>query len=187
MRRLSTLALFVGLVAIGVGASSVLAGSSRTTATYWSNAVSASTFSSSVAPAPKFGETAVWLGYGKSATWTFKVAGIPAMSGSVSLNFDGYSISLQDGGGAGFDTTMKVSVSGVSTATLTGTLNNTWQPHVAYNADPPTGWEAHANMLVPTSVWNGANTLTVTVASMTTNSFMGVTEDSLHVGYTSIG
>jgi len=184
MRRLWTLVFLVGLVAIGAGASA-LAGSSKTTATYWSNSVSAYDFSSSVGHSSRAGLDMSWLGYEKAATYRFDVAGIPALTGSVALNFAAYSTSLQASGGAGFDTAMKVVVTGVSTSTMTGTLKNLWEhSHVAYNNDPPDGWAASASMLVPNSVWKGATTLTVTVTSMS-KTFMGLSPDSLHVSYTS--
>lgn len=186
MRRLWALTLLIGLVAIGVGASAVFAGSTKTTATYWSNSVSADSFTSNVSHSSMAGVDMTWLGYEKTATYTFHVAGLPALAGSVALNFNGYSISLQASGGAGFDTTMKVVATGIGTATMAGTLNNPWQPHVAYNNDAPEGWAASASMLVPTGVWRGATTLTVTVMP-TSKTFMGLNVDSLHLGYTTMG
>jgi hypothetical protein len=184
MRRFWASLFLVGLVVIGVGASA-LAGSGKTTATYWSNSISAYAFDSSVGHSSRAGLDMSWLGYGKTATYKFDVAGIPALSGSVALNFSAYSTSLQPSGGAGFDTNMKVVVTGVATSTMTGTLKNLWEhSHVAYNNDAPDGWAASASMLVPNGVWKGATTLTVTVTS-TSSTFMGLSGDSLHVSYAS--
>jgi hypothetical protein len=189
MRRLWALVCLLGLVVVGLGASSVLAGSSTTATTYWNNTIKASAFQASVAPAVKPsqpGGTWYWLGYGGTATWTFDVGAIPALNGSLALNFDALSTSLYTGGGAGYDTAMKIVVTGIGTAALSGTLNNPWQPHVAYNAHPPTGWQGMASVLVPTSVWRGAATLKVTVTTLSSNTFMGVNEDALLIAYTAI-
>jgi hypothetical protein len=190
MRRLWALVCLLGLVAVALGASSVLAGSTKTASTYWNNTVSASSFSASVNPVARPNQpdgTWYWLGYGGSAAWTFDVAAIPALNGSLALNLVGLSTSLQTGGGAGYDTAMKITVAGVGATTLSGTLNNPWQPHVAFNYAAPTGWLAFASVLVPTSVWRGARVLTVTVQSTTSNTFMGVNRDALRVAYTSVG
>ena len=188
MRRLGILGFFVALLLIGAGASGVLAGSSKKTATYWNNTVAASTFQASVLAIAKPNQPVGnwhWLSYGKSATWTFDVASIPALNGSLALNFNALSTSIQLGGGAGYDTGMSVVVTGRGTATLVGTLNNPWQPHVAYNDFAPTGWQVR-EPIVPTAVWKGATTLVVTVTPTTTSTIMGVNKDSVMIGYTSV-
>lgn len=190
MRRLGILGFFVALLVIGAGASGVLAGSSKKTATYWNNTVPASTFQASVLAVARPYQPAGtwhWLSYGKKATWTFDVGAIPALNGSLALNFSALSTSIQMGGGAGFDTNMSVVVTGLGTATLTGMLNNPWQPHVGYNDSPPTGWQGYASLVVPTGVWKGASTLVVTVTPTSTNTLMGVNKDSLMLGYASVG
>lgn len=190
MKRLLALAMLVGLVVVGVTTSSVLAKSGKTTATYWSNAIGASSFQPGTGVGtvrPNAPDGWYWLGYEKSATWTFDVSSMSALTGSPALNLKGFSTSIQASGGAGFDTTIRVVVTGVGSSTLTTTLNNPWQPHVAYNANPPSGWEGAASVLVPTSVWKGASTLTVKVTALTSNTMMGVNEDSLLLGYTTIG
>ena len=40
-------------------------------------------------------------------------------------------------------------------------------------------------VVVPTSVWRGASLLRVKVTSMTTNTYMGVNQDALMVGFAS--
>lgn len=188
MRRLVIFVCLLGLVGIAAGTSSVLAGSSRTTVTYWSDAIAASSFQASVNPVAKTDQppgTWYWLGYGGTATWTFDVAAIPALNGTVALNFAGLSTSLQPSGGAGFDTMMRINVTGVGSTTSTATLNNPWQPHVAYNYAPPSGWQGSASVVVPDSVWRGASVLKVKVTSMTTNTYMGVNTDALMVGFAS--
>lgn len=190
MKRVLALAMLVGLAIVGVTTSAVLAKSGKTTATYWNNTMAASAFQpgagvgTSRANAP---DGWYWLGYEKSATWTFDVSSMSAVTGSPALNLAGYSTSLQASGGAGFDTAIRVVVTGVGSATLTATLNNPWQPHVAYNADPPSGWKGSASVVIPTAVWRGASTLTVKITTLTSNSIMGVNDEALLLGYTTIG
>ena len=75
---------------------------------------------------------------------------------------------------------MRINVTGVGSAALTATLNNPWQPHVAYNYAPPSGWQGSASVVVPDSVWRGASVLKVKVTSMTTNTYMGVNTGRPH-------
>lgn len=190
MRRLWALVCLLVLAAVAASASSVLAGSGKTTSTYWNNTIPAASFDASVAPVARPDQpegTWYWLGYNGSATWRFDVAAIPALNGSLALNFAALSTSIQAGGGAGYDTSMRITVTGIGTTTLAATLNNPWQPHVAFNNAPPDGWAATASVLVPTSIWRGASVLTVTARPTTTNTYMGVNLDSLKVGYTSVG
>lgn len=176
MRRLWAFVLLAGLVAIGAGSSSVLAGSGKTTATYWNNAITAS---SGGVPANS------WLSYGQSATWTFnnvsELRG--ALSGSVALNFKGLSKSIQIGGGSGYSTSMKVVVTGAGTTGLTTTLANPYRPHVAYSNSPGVGWDAYASLTLPTYAYQGANSLTVKVTSMTSNTLMHIDPGSLFPGW----
>lgn len=176
MKRIRwALLLLVGLVVVGAAASSVLAGSqAKQSTTYWNHAIGATS--------PSAG---AWLAYNQSATWTFSnVSELQyAQTGSVYLNFAGLSKSLQIGGGAGYSTTVKVVVSGASTATYTVTLANPWRPHVAFNASPGVGWQAYASLNLPTYLWRNAGALTVKLTSTTTNTFMNLGEGGVMIGY----
>jgi hypothetical protein len=170
--------LLAGRVLIGAGASAVLARSNATTATYWNNAIAASTSSSAGS----------WLGYGQTATWKFgDVTGLQdAMTGTVYLNFTGLSKSTLTGGGSGYSTTMKVVVTGAGTTTFTQTLNNPWRPHVAYSASPGAGWQAYASLNLPAYIWTGASSLTVKVTSLSSNTYMSIEHGGLLIGYTTM-
>jgi hypothetical protein len=137
VRRFRWALLFlVGLVVIGAGASSVLAGSQKASeTTYWNNAIHATTS----------GNAGAWIGYGQAATFTFSdVSSLyRAMDGTVFLNFSGLSKSIREGGGGGYATTVNVKITGVGTVSLTTTLANPWRPHVAFSNNPEVGWNAY--------------------------------------------
>jgi hypothetical protein len=181
VRRFRWALLFlVGLVVIGAGASSVLAGSQRTSdTTYWNNAIHAASSNNAGA----------WLGYGQVTTFTFNdLTGLyRAMDGTVFLNFSGLSKSIREGGGGGYATTVNVKVTGVGTTSFTMTLANPWRPHVAFSNSPEVGWNAYGAAAVPTYVWRGASSLKVTVTSVTTNTFMQLGADGVVIGYTTVG
>ncbi|HLY93708.1 MAG TPA: hypothetical protein VKP14_02585 [Gaiellaceae bacterium] len=172
--------LLVGLVAIGVTASTVLARSHTTKAsTYWNNAI----------PASGFGADGAWLGYGQAATFTFNdVSGLyGAMDGSVYLNFSGLSKSIRTGGGSGYTTTLRVTVTGMGTTTFTTTLANAWKPHVAYSNSPGFGWASYASAGLPGYVWKGATSLKVTVTPVTTNTLVSFETGGLVIGFITVG
>jgi hypothetical protein len=181
LRRFRWALLFlVGLVVIGAGASSVLAGAQKTgEMTYWNNAIHATT-----------GGTAdAWLGYGQVTTFTFNDVSdlYRAMDGTVFLNFNGLSKSIRTGGGGGYATTVNVKVTGVGTTTFTTTLANPWRPHVAFSAAEGVGWNAYGAVNLPGYVWKGASSLKVTVASVTTNTFLQLGAEGVMIGYTTVG
>lgn len=167
--------LLVGLLVVGAASSAVLAGpQAKKATTYWNHAIESTSPSSGA-----------WLAYNQAATWTFSdVSELQgALSGSVALNFAGLSKSLQIGGGAGYPTTMKVVVTGVTTASFTVTLTNPWRPHVAYNASPGVGWQAFGSLNVPNYVWRNAGTLTVKLTSITSNTLVSLGEGGVMIGY----
>ncbi len=174
------LLLLISLVAVGVASSAVLAGPKTTKATtYWNNAVFAES------------NPGASLDYGDFATWTFDVYNLrfEALSGSVWLNLAGHSQSVQIGGGSGYNTTVRVAVTGAYTQTFTATLANPWRPHVAYNNDPSVGWDAYASLNLPNGIWRTASHLTVKVTSLTTNTHLDIFDgqDGVVIGYASLG
>ena len=169
--------VLAGLVAVGISASAVLAGSSKTTATYVSDAITASAHANDGVP----------LVYGGTATFTFNVADLgSAVTGSVFLNFRGDSRSFGLNGGSGFPATVKVAVTGVGTGTYTTTLTNPWRPHV-YGTIADFGHDVYGTLNLPTYVWRGAATLTVSVTSVTTKTYLTLQSDGVVIGYTEIG
>jgi hypothetical protein len=175
------LVLLTGMALVGAGAAAVLA---RSTATYTNHAIPASTFTSNGDNGAKPGQLGVWywLSYGKTATWTFDASEFQAaLNGSVSLNFVGLSTSIH--WGSGYSTDMKVVVTGTGKGTFTQTLANPWRPHVAYNATPGIGWQAYASLNLPRYIWAGASSLKVTVTSITSNTYMGMNQGALLIGY----
>lgn len=168
--------MVVGLAVIGASASAVLAGSSRTTATYVSDAITASAHSND----------GVQLPYGAAATFTFNTVDLgSAVTGSVYLNFRGDSQSFGLNGGSGFPTTVKVAVTGVGTGTYTATLANPWRPHV-YGSYADFGHDVYGTLNLPTYIWRGAAVLTVKVTSVTTNTYLTLQSDGVVIGYTEI-
>lgn len=183
MRRFRWSLLFlIGIVVIGAGASSVLAGQStkaKTATTYWNNVVVPT------GQIPAAGTPTHYLD-----TTVFQFANVPyELYGAteVDLNFHGHVHSIQDGGGSGYATTLNVTVKGVATGTFTLALVNPWRPHVAFSNDPDYGQDAYGALKLPASIWKGANSLTVTVRSMTTNTVTYFQDNPLLIGYVTLG
>jgi hypothetical protein len=182
MRRFRWSLLFlIGVIVIGAGASSVLAGQAtkaKTAATYWNNVIEPTTAPSPSDPVPYLD------------TAQFQFGSLPYdLYGAteVDLNFHGHVHSIQTDGGSGFATTLSVTVKGVSTGTFIVTLANSWRPHVAFNNNPEFGQDAYGALKLPTSIWKGAKSLTVTVKSMTTNAVTYFTDNPLLIGYVTLG
>ncbi len=180
MRRFRWSLLFLAVVVvIGASASVVLAGahtSKATMATYWNNVVQPST-SSGTSP----------VHYLDTALWKFDVPGDMYAATEADLNFHANVQSIQDGGGSGFGATLSVTVKGNSTATYTVTLTNPWRPHVAYSNDPSYGQDAFASLKIPTYIWKGASSLTITAKSMSSNTIVGFDDSGLLIGYVTLG
>jgi len=163
-------------VVIGATSSAVLAGSSKTTATYVSDAITATAHQND----------GTLLGYGAAASFSFNVAELSgAVTGSVFVNLKGDSQSFGMNGGSGFPTTVKVVVTGVGTTTFTTTLANPWRPHV-YGSMVDVGHGVYGTLNLPTSVWRGAGMLTVTVTSVSTNTYLTLPADGVVIGYTTL-
>jgi hypothetical protein len=124
-----------------------------------------------------------WLSYGKTATWTYTdlSALAQAMRGQVYLNVTAFSTGQN--WGAGFGTDVKVVVKGVGTATLTSHLTNPWRPHMAYNEVAGVGWTSYATIEVPSSVWVGAGSLTVSLSPLSSSNHVGLDQGSMLIGY----
>jgi len=168
--------MVLGLVVIGASASAVLAGSSRTRATYVSDAITAAVHEND----------GTLLGYGAAASFAFDAGDLAgAMTGSVFLNLKGDSQSFGMNGGSGFPTTVKVVATGIGTSTYTTTLANPWRPHV-YGSMVDLGHGVFGTLNLPTSVWRGAGTLKVTVTSVSTNTYLTLPADGVVIGYTEI-
>jgi hypothetical protein len=175
MRRFRWSLLFLlALVVVGAGASSVFAGSHATKATYWNNVITTSIPS---------GDNPVHSG--DHATWTFTSLSGLAGATEVYLNFQATVKSLQESGGSGFATTLKVTVTGVGTSTFTVTLANPWRPHVAFSNATDYGQEAFASLKLPTSLWRYAGSLTVTAQSLS-NTVTNFGAKSLVIGYSTV-
>jgi hypothetical protein len=172
----------VVLAGLGAGGATVLA---RSTATYTNHMIAATDFASNGDHAAPADADCYWLrtGYGQSSTWTFgdvdALGG--ALKGSLWLNIAAPSTALN--WGAGYNTDLKVVVTGKTTGTFTTTLVNPWRPHVAFNEVPGVGWEAHASLLVPNSIWIGASSLTVKVTPLTAGNHVGTDIGMLMLGY----
>jgi hypothetical protein len=193
MKRFRWIAIFVlGVAIVALGAANVMARS-----TYTNHAIFASSFTSNGDPdqwhpyADHYGSGDWWwLGAGESAKWTFDASGLQALirspdttaSGSVTLNFSALSTSPQ--GGSGFATTIKVVVSGRTIVTGAASLWNPWKPHIGAFSQG-VGWDSHAAVSIPPSVWTGANTLTVVVTPVTPGNWIAMNEDALVIGYAS--
>jgi len=174
MRRFRwSLAFLIGVVVIGAGASSVLAGSHATKATYWNNVI---------APSQVPGPDPVH--YLDTATWKF--TGLAPLYGAVEvdLNFHANVQSMWDGGGSGYPVTLSVNVTGNGTSTFTVTLANPWRPHVAFSNDAQGyGHDAFGSLKLPTSLWRYTNSLTVKVRSQSSNTITSFDGNALLIGY----
>lgn len=176
MRRFRWSLLFlVAVAAIGVGASSVFAGSHMTKATYWNNVIAPT---SGPGPAP--------VHYLDTATWKFGNVDALSRASEVDLNFHATVHSLQIGGGSGYGTTLSVTVAGSGTSTFTVALSNPWKPHVAYSNAPEYGQDAFGSVKLPASLWRNTGSLTVTVKSMTSSTVTYFEGDGLMIGYISV-
>jgi hypothetical protein len=175
------LLLMAGIVLVGVGGASVFA---RSTATYSTNAIAASSFvSTGDHNAPALGSW-YWVAYGtsQSAQWTFPVPELQtAIGGTVYLNFS--ALSAAPYWGSGYASKIKVVVAGNSTASFTTTLANPWRPHVASTNTPGIGWNATATVALPTYLYTGRSTLTVTATSLAAGNHVGFNQEALMIGY----
>jgi hypothetical protein len=163
--------------------------------TYSNHAIGASSFRSNGDPdqwheyADHYGSGDWWwLGAGESAKWTFDASELQALArntdtaitGSVTLNFAALSTSPQ--GGSGFATMIKIVASGRTTATGTASLGNPWKPHIGAFSQG-IGWDSHAAVPIPSTVWAGADTLTVVVTPATPGNWIAMNQDALLIGY----
>ena len=181
MTRIRWALLVVGVVAIAAGgATAVLAGSSA----YVPGHVHAATFWSNGDPAAMPGQDGNWNWLrttAAKAVWTFDAGDLQsAIRTSVFLNFAGLSTNAT--GGSGFSDGLKVVVAGKGSATYSATLANPWRPHIASYAYGE-GWDATAAVNVPSYLWLGASTLTVTVTPVTSGVQIGMNDDALLIGY----
>jgi hypothetical protein len=193
MKRFRWIAiLLAGVAIVALGAVSVMARS-----TYTNHAITASSFTSNGDPdqwhpyADHYGSGGWWwLGAGESAKWTFDVSGLQVLArssdtailNSATLNFAALSTSPQ--GGSGFATTIKVVASGQRITTGTASLMNPWKPHIGAFSQG-VGWDSHAAVPIPSSVWAGADTLTVVVTPATPGNWIAMNQDAVVIGYAS--
>jgi hypothetical protein len=172
-------ALAIGVGVLAATGATVLA---RSSATYTNHVIQPATFFSTGNHAAPAQDSYSWLGYGKTATWTFDASQLTqAMKGEVYLNIT--ALSAGANWGAGFGTDVNVVVKGVGSATLTSHLTNPWRPHMAYNAEAGVGWTSYATILVPNSVWVGAGSLTVSLTPLASGNHVGVDEGSMLIGF----
>lgn len=173
MKRFRWSLLFLlGVIALGAGASSVLAGGHAIKTTYWNNVLVPSTVPG---PAP--------VHYLDTATWKFTNASELYGAVEVDLNFHANVQSIYDGGGSGYASTLSVTVTGAGTSSFTVALANPWRPHVAYSSASSYGQDAFASLKLPTTVWRGASSLTVKVKSLSGNTITYFNGDALVIGY----
>ena len=99
---------------------------------------------------------------GQSATYSFTVAGLQAVKGSsLYLNLTGL-VTNGAGGGSGYSTLVKFTVSnGTKTGVIGVQLTNPFRPIDPQNSGG-LGYQAYGNAVVSSTYWKGAQTLTLT-------------------------
>jgi hypothetical protein len=122
------------------------------------------------------------------ATWAFDAGALQqAMPGRVYLNMTGL-VTKGVSGGSGYSTSLKVIVSnGIRTQTTSMSLLNPFRP-----VDPEdsggVGYYAYGNAYLSSSLWKGAQKLTVTVMPRYWQTYhVAANADSMLIGYSISG